>query len=891
MKQAKKIAASTMAATLLVSSVMAAGCSKAPKGSNEKIADDAPWYELQTVLLGEQYKGDDSIEYVYTSFVGEFEDRLVYYTSGSYRMPDDVDWATANFSDYSLDNIDLYDVDGNFIKSINIGDVINESGLYAYDPESGDGSATGEDIAGEADAETDEIEADEAEDVDVAVDAEAADETADEADITEEGDLDEAAIADDELMPEDAYIAFDEDYVPQAYWYITDYSISNGMAEVYVSGGIPSGFDYIDINSVYRFDLTDGAFISYEQIEGASTDDDLSLEASYTFDGYTVSKYWIYDEGGNYSYMLEVTDPNGNNTSYDLRDSLPGVIIYNIDGMIYLGDHKALFVYSSEGTWETSAYTIDLDTGAVEEYDGNTAWFETDIYTARYIDGIGNVSVDQSGIKYLNFETNSKEEIFSFDSCNINRADAMNLSLISMTDDKIILSGQIYRGNGYSYDSSGVNTTLYILERAETNPHAGKTVLVASTLGGFDYTLCEAVCDYNDSNPDYFIKLDTKYSLMDKYLNGDIDYNSDDYQQQELDAEAELSNQLMIDLLAGEGPDIILDGANYYQLNNEDYLIDLSSEIDTADLFGNVIDASKVDDKLYQMPLTLGISGIVTFKDSVDDSQYGFTFDQYADFVSDVCNGKDPLNANQIDFFMYCLNCITNDCLADGKASFDNEAFRALAEYTNENVTDQLQDEEGMAYYSGMGLEEDGAYYSRSLSFPSLVQSEQVNDVKILGLPTVDGRGPVIDVYSSAAISAQTNEKDACVAFINTLLSEDIQTDYGRYDFCTPVRVSAFETSAQEGIEMYNDSLEDNLRWYTEEEIIMYGINTEPLDNSSIQTYEDMIESCSQVSSMDPAVASIVVEEMGAYFSGQKSLDDVIEIMEDRVQTFINERG
>jgi hypothetical protein len=42
---------------------------------------------------------------------------------------------------------------------------------------------------------------------------------------------------------------------------------------------------------------------------------------------------------------------------------------------------------------------------------------------------------------------------------------------------------------------------------------------------------------------------------------------------------------------------------------------------------------------------------------------------------------------------------------------------------------------------------------------------------------------------------------------------------------------------------------------------------------------------------MDPAVASIVVEEMGAYFSGQKSLDDVIEVMEDRVQTFINERG
>ena len=42
---------------------------------------------------------------------------------------------------------------------------------------------------------------------------------------------------------------------------------------------------------------------------------------------------------------------------------------------------------------------------------------------------------------------------------------------------------------------------------------------------------------------------------------------------------------------------------------------------------------------------------------------------------------------------------------------------------------------------------------------------------------------------------------------------------------------------------------------------------------------------------MDPAVASIVVEEMGAYFSGQKDIEDVISVMEDRVQTFLDERG
>ena len=893
MKQARKIAACTMAATMLVSSVMASGCSKKPKGSNEKIADDAPWYELETVMLGEQYKDDDSIEYVYTNFIGQFDDRLVYYTSGSYKMPDDVDMSTVNFSDYNIDNVDLYDADGNLIKSIDIRSVIDESGLYAYDPEAGDADASASDEASAEDTE------DAADDADADADADAADDdiVADDADVSDDDTSDEEDIITIdglEDMPDNAVYFSDEDYVPQPWWYVNDYRIKDGVAEIYISGGVPTtGFDEELIDSVFTFDLATGDLISYEETTIEESEDDLSQEGSYSFDGYTVAKFWIYDPSGNYSYVLDVTDPDGNTTSYDLRESIPGTVIYDIQGMLYLGDHQVLFTFYGEDYDTVSAYTMDLDTGAVAEYDGDTAWFENDMYNAVYMDDIGNVAVDHSGIKLLDFDSQSKTQIFSFDSCNINRADAQSLTLISMTDDKIILSGTLYRGNGFSYSGNSIDTELFILERAETNPHAGKTVLVASTLTGFDYTLCEAVCNYNDTNPDYFIRLDTKYSIMDKYLNGEIDFDSEDADQQELDAEAELSNQLMIDLLAGEGPDIILGGANYYQLNNEDYLIDLANEVDTSGLFANVIDASKVDDKLYQMPLTVGVGGIITDKSNVDDSQFGFTFDQYSDFVSDVCNGQDPVGVSQLDFFMYCLNCITNDCMVDGKASYDNDAFRSLAEFTNENVTDQLMDEEGNMYYSGVDLQESGAFYSSNTSFSSIINQfpGKLNDLKILGLPTVDGRGPVINVLSSAAVSAQTNEKDACVAFINTLISEDIQTDYGRYDYCTPIRISSFETSAQEGIELYNQSVEENLRWYSEEEIIMYDINTETLDDSSIASFEEMIESCSQISSMDPAVASIVVEEMGAYFSGQKSLDDVIEVMEDRVQTFINERG
>ncbi len=107
--------------------------------------------------------------------------------------------------------------------------------------------------------------------------------------------------------------------------------------------------------------------------------------------------------------------------------------------------------------------------------------------------------------------------------------------------------------------------------------------------------------------------------------------------------------------------------------------------------------------------------------------------------------------------------------------------------------------------------------------------------------------------------------------------------------YCNPVRISAYETTAQEAIDAYNKNVEDYSRYMTDAELVEMGMA--PVDSSAIDRFESMIETCSQVASIDPAVMSIIREEMPAYFSGQKTLDDVIVIMEDRVQTFINERG
>ena len=58
----------------------------------------------------------------------------------------------------------------------------------------------------------------------------------------------------------------------------------------------------------------------------------------------------------------------------------------------------------------------------------------------------------------------------------------------------------------------------------------------------------------------------------------------------------------------------------------------------------------------------------------------------------------------------------------------------------------------------------------------------------------------------------------------------------------------------------------------------------------NIRTLESIILSCSGMHTEDQAVNLILIEEMPAYFTGQKSLDDVIKIVQDRVQKVLDER-
>ena len=286
---------------------------------------------------------------------------------------------------------------------------------------------------------------------------------------------------------------------------------SDSDAKLYIDDVSISGYEVSAYSTNYEgaamqksrlvMDVRDGSVIDFEKDAGGATSGSLILTRYEG--GYCAEIYQVFNS--NTSYKIVITDPNGETTSYDLDEYLPGMELHFVNNIVYTGDGK--FVFSADcGEFDMDAvvskvtfsfFTIDTNKKTVTEYTGDTSAFYRYFFFASYQEGIGPVSIDMDGIYKIDFEEGTKDKIFSFDWCNINRYDVEYLSIISYSEDRIILAGTVYRGSNYLANEDDSDTMVYILDRQETNPNVGKKVLVASTLGTYNYCLCDAVCTYN----------------------------------------------------------------------------------------------------------------------------------------------------------------------------------------------------------------------------------------------------------------------------------------------------------------------------------------------------------------------------------------------------------
>ncbi len=689
--------------------------------------------------------------------------------------------------------------------------------------------------------------------------------------------------------------------------YIDGATFENGTATVRCS-------TYDDITYKMSTVETDidpltGNEIARREIEN---DDELNgIERTFKIGDYKIDTSMNWDNNDSAYYVLYVTSPDGSRDKVKLKEA--GVDIYDIPVILSAGDDKALIPASTDRDYRY--YELDLkNLNIVPAEEKKYDWLDLESIGSAYTNPDGSVYYSTPlGISKIDIKNKKTEEVFNYSWCGVNRSIINYLQIVECSDDSIVLAGEKYNASPFSMSSQS-DFIVVEFNKASSNPHAGKTILELFTLYGYiEDSVGDAIIKYNDTNTDYFIEVTDRYSSLDN-----IDYNGinseDEWQNAMLKSNAEMSNGLAMDIMNGEGPDILLNSSEMGQLNNSNYLADLTpyvGNLDSSKYFTNVIDASKIDGKLFQLPVCYMIEGIQTDSKYAGASGTGFTTEEYEKFLNETLNGQDIIPYGQALYFTKLFDAMSNEFIKNGKADFSSPEFAKLAEYVKNNVQESSRSWDEMyggpvddsyiyetaTYAVGapvkgdMGYSDAAAIYTTVYGIGGYFSGmAQVNGgTAILGIPSTDGRGPRISANISIAISAQAQNIDACGEFVKLLLSDDVQTEIAMTDYFV-LNKQAFRNAGEKAVEFYNGEGGEGM--------FGYDWNTgEPVDNrlkfsdKNLDEMENIIASCSGMNSSDAAINLILAEEMQPFFIGQKSLDEVITIAQDRVQKVLNERG
>ena len=163
-------------------------------------------------------------------------------------------------------------------------------------------------------------------------------------------------------------------------------------------------------------------------------------------------------------------------------------------------------------------------------------------------------------------------------------------------------------------------------------------------------------------------------------------------------------------------------------------------------------------------------------------------------------------------------------------------------------------------------------------------------DISFVGYPSKFDCGSVAHGGDmTVGMSAKSENKEGAWAFIRSFLEEDYQNNYTSY---FPLLLSAFENKAAEASKAYYVTDENGNQ--VEQATIMVGTNDFTLEvfsakEEEIAQIKELIEKIDRMERVDEQVLAIVSEEAGAYFDGQKSVDDVVGVIQSRANIYMNE--
>ena len=151
----------------------------------------------------------------------------------------------------------------------------------------------------------------------------------------------------------------------------------------------------------------------------------------------------------------------------------------------------------------------------------------------------------------------------------------------------------------------------------------------------------------------------------------------------------------------------------------------------------------------------------------------------------------------------------------------------------------------------------------------------------MVGLPNNLGKNMAMIDAPTLAVNCKTEHQDVIYDLIRAMLTEDKSTGFSTVK-------PQFEEQLQEAAK---ETLENNPNAEVWDPVNSGTTRLAPLSQEDVKKFYDYTVSIDTLFGYDDEIASIITEESSAFFAGKKTAEEVSEIIQNRVTTYVNENS
>ncbi len=575
------------------------------------------------------------------------------------------------------------------------------------------------------------------------------------------------------------------------------------------------------------------------------------------------------------------------------------------DGRIVLSDSDGMFLYDKDGT-KTGKVNLQKELDISNMYQLSDGSLVLRSYSSeKNADVLNKVNVDTGEVSQeytipggsnayggmyagrgFDFFLVGSGSIYGYNLGDTELTEIMNYIDSDLSSYYIYNFAAVDEKEFYGVTDDEMGNSVF-MKYTKVDPKDVKDKIVL-TLGcnGFDWDIRRQVVAFNKTNEEYRI-------TVEDYSN----YNTDE------DYTAGLT-RLNADIASGKVPDIlVLD----YSMPADSYIakglfedlypyIDKDGELNREDFFPNVLEAYSTNGKLCRLVPSFRVHTLAG-KTSRVGEEPGWTLADLKAAMEDMPEGAQVLSEmTRGSMLNYGIQLSGSQFInwKTGECHFNTDEFMELLEFIKEFPEALGEDYYVDSFWQGydsMWREDKVLLSFMYLSNFSTYNFEKKGtfgeDITLIGFPVREGNGAALASNMELAMSSKSKHKDGAWQFMRYFLTDAYQEQVYQW----PVSMKQMDRLAEEAMKKPTYEDEDGNTVEVDETYTVNGVEVPitPMTKEETDALIAYIKTVDQVYSYNEALLNIVSEEASPFFAGQKNVKEVADIIQSRVQIYVNE--